>query len=549
MKPMLFESMKTYSWKQFGKDVVSGIIVAIIALPLSIALAIASGAEPQQGIYTAIIAGFLISFLGGSTVQIAGPTAAFATIVAGIIGDPNKDMPGLIVATIIAGVLLILMGIFKLGNLIKFIPFTITTGFTAGIAVTIVIGQLKDFFGVTYKGMPPIETLEKVEALFAGIGTFQWEALVVGAVCLFVLIVMPKITDKIPGSLVAVLVGIAMVKLIPIFQGVPTIGGQYEVSASLPPFTFPKEFSFDLIRNSFSDGVTIAVLAAIESLLSCVVADGMVKSKHNSNMELTAQGVGNIASVLFGGIPATGAIARTAANVKNGGRTPVAGMVHAVVLLLVLLVLMPYAELIPMPTIAAILIMVAYNMSHWRTVVHVVKTAPKSDITVLLVTFVLTVVFDLVVAIAVGMLLACLFFMKRMSDETAVKNWRYVSNVDSEEEQSLLAQLPESISVYEITGPLFFGAADQVDQILFNDNTNVLIIRMRGVSALDSTAMNALENLYKRCQKRDVTMVMSHVNEQPMRAMKKAGFISKIGEEHICPNISVAIAHAREIAE
>ncbi len=546
MKPMLFKTMKTYSWQQFGKDAIAGLIVAIIALPLSIALAIASGVSPEQGIYTAIVAGFVISFLGGSSVQIAGPTAAFATIVAGIVA--RSGMNGLIVATIIAGIFLILMGIFKLGNLIKFIPFTITAGFTAGIAVTIVLGQLKDFFGVSYpQGMPTVETMEKVEAFAAGFGTFQWEALVVGAVCLLVLIVMPKITEKIPGSLVAVLVGIVMVKCIPAFQNVPTIGAQYaNIPTGLPTLTLP-EVDFTLVQNSLSDGFTIAILAAIESLLSCVVADGMVKSKHDSNMELVAQGAGNIASVLFGGIPATGAIARTAANVKNGGRTPVAGMVHAVVLVLVLLVLMPYAKLIPMPTIAAILIMVAYNMCQWRTFVHTIKTAPKSDITVLVVTFLLTVIFDLVVAIEIGMLLACLFFMKRMSDETGVKSWKYAAEADSKAEQEQLMNIPDEISVYEITGPLFFGAADQLEHIAMRDKTKCLILRMRSVPALDSTAMNGLVNLHSRCQKRGIVMILSHVNEQPMHAMKKAGFDKLVGEEHFCEHITAAIDHAKEM--
>ncbi len=548
MKPMLFQTLKNYSWQQFGKDVVAGLIVAIIALPLSIALAIASGVGPERGIYTAVIAGFVISFLGGSQVQIAGPTAAFATIVAGIVA--SKGMDGLIAATVIAGIILIIMGFLKLGNLIKFIPFTITTGFTAGIAVTIVLGQLKDFFGVTYPtGMETIETLDKVKAFLAGFGTFQWESLVVGMICLAILFIMPRITDKIPGSLIAVVVGVLLCMFIPVFQNVPTIGTQYrDIPTGLPSFTWP-DWNFDLIQNSLSDGFTIAILAAIESLLACVVADGMIHGKHNSNIELVAQGAGNIASVLFGGIPATGAIARTAANVKNGGRTPVAGMVHAVVLLLVLLVLMPYAKWIPMPTIAAILIMVAYNMCQWRTFVHMVKTAPKSDITVLIVTFVLTVLFDLVVAIEVGMLLACLFFMKRMSDETGVKSWKYTPESDAAEiaEKEELMKISESIRVYEITGPLFFGAAGQLDHILVKDMTRVLIIRMRSVPALDSTAMNAMEHLYERCQKKGVTLVLSHVNEQPLHAMQKAGFDKTVGLSNFQPNITAAIAHAESL--
>ena len=394
IRPMLFTTLKKYSGAQLMSDVVAGIIVAIIALPLSIALALASGVGPEQGIYTAIAAGFVISFLGGSQVQIAGPTAAFATIVAGIVA--RSGVEGLAVATILAGIILVIMGFCQLGSLIKFIPFTITTGFTSGIAVTIVIGQLKDFFGVTYPaGMETIETMQKLKAFAAGFGTMNIHAVIVGLVCLAILIVMPMITEKIPGSLVAVIAGIVMVKFLPL--QVNTIGDLYSVSNALPAFHMPA-FSYDVIQGSLSDAFTIAILAAIESLLSCVVADGMIGGKHRSNTELVAQGAGNIVSALFGGIPATGAIARTAANIKNGGRTPVAGMVHAGVLLLILVILMPYASWIPMPTIAAILFMVAYNMCQWRTFARLAKTAPKSDIAVLVITFFLTVVFDLVVA-------------------------------------------------------------------------------------------------------------------------------------------------------
>lgn len=425
---MLFTTLKKYSGAQLMSDVVAGIIVAIIALPLSIALALASGVGPEQGIYTAIAAGFVISFLGGSQVQIAGPTAAFATIVAGIVAKSGVE--GLAIATIMAGIILVIMGFCHFGSLIKFIPFTITTGFTSGIAVTIVIGQLKDFFGVTYPaGMETIETMQKLKAFAAGFGSVNLHAIIVGVVCLAILIVMPMITEKIPGSLVAVIAGILMVKFLPLH--VNTIGDLYTVSNKLPAFRLPV-FSYDVIQGSLSDAFTIAVLAAIESLLSCVVADGMIGGKHRSNTELVAQGAGNIISALFGGIPATGAIARTAANVKNGGRTPVAGMVHAVVLLLILVVLMPCASWIPMPTIAAILFMVAYNMCQWRTFVRLTKTAPKSDIAVLVLTFFLTVIFDLVVAIEIGMLLSCLLFMKRMSDETGVRSWLYVEEVEEQ---------------------------------------------------------------------------------------------------------------------
>lgn len=573
IRPMLFTTLKKYSGAQLMSDVVAGIIVAIIALPLSIALALASGVGPEQGIYTAIAAGFVISFLGGSQVQIAGPTAAFATIVAGIVA--RSGVEGLAVATIMAGIILVIMGYCQLGSLIKFIPFTITTGFTSGIAVTIVIGQLKDFFGVTYPaGMETIETMQKLKAFAAGFGTMNVHALIVGLVCLAILIVMPKITEKIPGSLVAVLVGIVMVKFLPL--QVNTIGDLYSVSNALPAFHMPA-FSYDVIQGSLSDAFTIAILAAIESLLSCVVADGMIGGKHRSNTELVAQGAGNIVSALFGGIPATGAIARTAANIKNGGRTPVAGMVHAGVLLLILVILMPYASWIPMPTIAAILFMVAYNMCQWRTFARLAKTAPKSDIAVLVITFFLTVVFDLVVAIDVGMVLSCLLFMKRMSDEMGVRSWLHVEEVEEqkreEEEASRgakktmsveeaqlkaaaeeinpakLRQIPMELAVYELTGPLFFGAADRINQIEVNEVTRCLILRMRAVPAADSTAMNSMTALCERCKKNGVTLILSHVNEQPMRAMEKAGFVDLVGRENFCRNIEEALDHADKVLE
>ena len=548
LKPMLFTCLKKYSKEQFIKDLIAGIIVAIIALPLSIALALASGVGPERGIYTAVIAGFVISFLGGSQVQIAGPTAAFATIVAGIVADQGMD--GLAVATILAGIILILMGFCRLGSLIKFIPYTITTGFTAGIAVTIAIGQLKDFCGVTIPaGMPTIETMEKLEGFLAGIGTLNWHAVFVGAVCLAILNFMPKVKvlAKIPPSLAAVAVGILMVKFMPI--QVNTIGDLYTISSSLPSFHLPK-LSLEVIQKALPNAFTIAILAAIESLLSCVVADGMINGNHRSNMELAAQGAGNVASALFGGIPATGAIARTAANIKNGGRTPVAGMVHAVVLFLVLLVLMPYAGWIPMPTIAAILFIVAYNMCQWRPFVRLVKTAPKSDIAVLVITFMLTVVFDLVVAIEVGMVLACLLFMKRMSDETGVRNWSHTDEISDEvrdAERARMRDIPSSISVCEITGPLFFGAADQIGLISVTEKTKCLILRMRGVPALDSTAMNSLTSLYEKCRKKKITLILSHVNDQPMRVIRKAGFDTLIGKENFSPNIDAAIEKAEKI--
>ena len=527
LKPMLFTTLKEYSKEQFIKDVVAGIIVAIIALPLSIALALASGVGPEQGIYTAVIAGCLISFFGGSRVQIAGPTAALATVIAGVI--------------------LIIMGFLKLGSLIKFIPYTITTGFTAGIAVTIIIGQVKDFLGLTYpSGTVTVETVDKVAAIVSNIGTVNISALIVGLVCLAILIVWPYINKVIPGSLIAVIVGIAMVK--GLGMNVNTIGDLYTISSGLPAFTMP-EFSFTAIRKVFPDAFTIAILAAIESLLSCVVADGMVGSKHRSNMELVAQGIGNIGSALFGGIPATGAIARTAANVKNGGRTPVAGMVHAIVLVLVLVVLMPYAALIPMPTIAAILFMVAYNMCQYRAFIHLVKTSPKSDIIVLVLTFVLTVVFDLVVAIEIGMLMAGLLFVKRMSEEANIRSWKYLDDEEHDADAIRYRDVPKQVSVYEISGPMFFGVSDMLADITVKESTKCLIIRMRGVPALDATAMRSLEQTYDRIRQGGTTVIFSHVNEQPRHTMEKAGFIEKVGADNFCKNIDASLLRAAKIIE
>ncbi len=410
LKPKIFDALKGYSAGQFVKDLTAGLIVAIIALPLSIALALASGVEPACGIYTAIAAGIVVSLLGGSRVQIAGPTAAFATIVAGVVATQGMD--GLFLATVMAGILLILMGVCKLGGLIRYIPTPITVGFTGGIAVTILLGQVKDFFGLTYaEGVKPVETLEKMEANLHSLSTFSWQALVVGAVCLGILIVYPKLEKRIPPSLIAVVVGALMVAFLPGFDtGVYTIGDLYTIPAGLPQVDFSgMDFRWEKIVAVIPNAVTIALLAGVESLLSCVVADGMVNDKHNPNAELVAQGVGNIASVFFGGIPATGAIARTAANVKNGGKTPIAGMVHGLVLLLVLLFLMPYAALIPMPAIAAILFMVAYNMSEWRHFVGICKEKDWKNIVILVLTFALTVIFDLVVAIIVGLAVALVF--------------------------------------------------------------------------------------------------------------------------------------------
>ncbi len=547
IKPMLFSIIKHSTpeelKKQIPRDIVAGIVVAIVALPLSIALGIASGVTPEQGLYTAIIAGFLIAFLGGSRVQISGPTAAFATIVAGIVA--TDGMEGLIVATIIAGVLLILMGLFKLGAVIRFVPFTITTGFTAGIAVTLTIGQLKDLMGLAYPaGTATVETTEKITALAANISTFNLHAFLVGAVCLVILFLWPRITERVPSSLVALLAGIALVSGLGL--DVSTIGDLYTINAGLPELHLP-QLSMETFRDQLANGVTIAILAAIESLLSCVVADSMISAHHRANTELVAQGVGNIASVLFGGIPATGAIARTAANVKAGGRTPIAGMVHALVLIAVLAFLMPYAALIPMPTIAAILLYVAYNMSGWKNFAHLCKTGSKSAVAVLVLTFALTVVFDLVVAIAAGMLITIVLFMRSMSEDTEVKGWKYYCDENSE--VTHLRELPKSVRVYEINGPMFFGMTERIADISVKDFTRYLIIRMRGVPSLDATGMNALENLHAYCDAHGVQLVFSHVNEQPMKTMRHAGFVELVGEEHFRTCIDDAIAHTRELLE
>ncbi len=546
LTPKLVTSLKTYSKKQLINDIVAGIIVAIIALPLSIALALASGVTPEKGIYTAIVAGFVIALLGGSKVQISGPTAAFATIVAGIVA--TKGLDGLALATIMAGIILILMGLLNFGTLIRYIPFTITTGFTAGIAVTILVGQIKDFLGLTVvTDAPLVETIDKLKYDIIFINSFNWQAFVVGVVSLAVLILWPMIKrpswlSKIPPSLIAVFVGIIMVSGLKFKAN--TIGDLYTISNDLPAFSMP-EVSFARIKELLPNAFTIAVLAAIESLLSCVVSDSMINDKHNSNMELVAQGAGNIASALFGGIPATGAIARTAANVKNGGRSPISGIVHAIILLLVLVVLMPYAALIPMPSIAAILFMVAYNMSGWRTFVKACKTAPKSDILVLCATFVLTVVFDLVVAIEIGMLITCVLFIKRMSDVTLVSGWKDFDDANDPDAISL-RKVPNDTIVYEISGPMFFGVADKILAIKFGTEKKNLILRMRSVNAVDSTAINAFNSLNEICKKKDVRLIMSHVNEQPLKAFAKSGLYEAIGAENFCKNIDAALERAQQ---
>ena len=545
LRPKLFDVMKGYTKAQLMKDIISGIIVAIIALPLSIALAIASGVGPEQGLYTAIIAGFFISFFGGSRVQIGGPTAAFVVIIYGIVVEYGTD--GLIVATILAGIILVIMGICRFGSLIKYIPYTITTCFTCGIAVTLFVGQLKDFFGMDIASVPS-EFLDKLIIYGKNIRTVNVTATLIGLLAVAIMLVCPKITDKIPGSLIAIIVTTAIVY----FAKLPvnTIGSVYgQLNSAFPAFHVPA-ISMKLVQQMLSPAFTIAVLAAIESLLSAVVSDGMIGDTHKSNSELLGQGLGNIFSGLFGGIPATGAIARTAANVRNGGHTPIAGIAHCVTLTIILLVLMPLAALIPMTTLAAVLLVVAANMADWSSFIRLCKSAPKSDIIVLVATFFLTVFFDLVVAIEIGVVLAALLFMKRMAETADIKAWKYTDSPDiTPGEAEKLRDIPHSISVFEICGPMFFAAADQILNINSNHHTKVVVIRMRSVPAIDASAMKSLHELVGRAKKKNITLVFSHVNEQPMHVMEKDGFIELVGKENFHDNIVDALDYAENLVK
>ena len=540
LKPKLLDCLKDYSGKQFVRDVISGIIVAIIALPLSIALAIASGVGPEQGLYTAIIAGFFIAVFGGSRVQIGGPTAAFVVIIYGIVASYGTD--GLIVATILAGIILVIMGICHFGTLIKYIPYTITTGFTCGIAVTLFVGQLKDFFGYSLENVPS-DFLPKVAALIKNVSLINLKAALVGLLAVIIMLVWPKITDKIPGSLVAIIITTVLVKITGL--EVNTIGSVFgELNSSFPTPKLPT-VTFEMVSKLISPAFTIAILAGIESLLSAVVSDGMIGDTHKSNAELVGQGLGNIFSGLFGGIPATGAIARTAANVRNGGRTPIAGVVHCITLAIILVLLMPLASMIPMTSLAAVLLVVAANMADWSSFFHLCKTAPKSDIIVLVLTFVLTVVFDLVVAIEVGVVLAALLFMKRMSDTAEVTGWKYIEEPDvMPGEQEKLMQVNKAIRIFEVNGPLFFAAADKLLQIDSKKYTKVIIVRMRAVPAIDASAMRKLRELIDRARKKGIQVVFSHVNEQPRKVMEKDGFIEYVGAENFRENIMDAISFA-----
>lgn len=545
LRPKLFDVMKSYTKKQLIKDIISGIIVAIIALPLSIALAIASGVGPEQGLYTAIIAGFFISFFGGSRVQIGGPTAAFVVIIYGIVASYGTD--GLIVATILAGIILVIMGICRFGSLIKYIPYTITTGFTCGIAVTLFIGQLKDFFGMDIASVPS-EFLDKVIVYAKNISTINLTATLIGLLAVAIMLLWTKVTDKIPGSLVAIVVTTA----IAYFAKLPvnTIGSMYgKLNSAFPSFHVPS-ITMNLIQQMISPAFTIAVLAAIESLLSAVVSDGMIGDTHKSNAELIGQGLGNIFSGFFGGIPATGAIARTAANVRNGGRTPIAGIAHCITLTIILLVLMPLAALIPMTTLAAVLLVVAANMADWSSFFRLCKNAPKSDIIVLVATFFLTVFFDLVVAIEIGVVLAALLFMKRMAETADIKAWKYTDSPDiTPGEAEKLREIPHSISVFEICGPMFFAAADQLLGINSDHRTKAVVIRMRSVPAIDASAMKCLHELAERAKKKNIHLIFSHVNEQPMKVMKKDGFYELIGKENFHENIVSALDYAETLVK
>ncbi len=540
LKPKLFDCLKDYSGKQFVRDVISGIIVAIIALPLSIALAIASGVGPEQGLYTAIIAGFFIAVFGGSRVQIGGPTAAFVVIIYGIVASYGTD--GLIVATILAGIILVIMGICHFGTLIKYIPYTITTGFTCGIAVTLFVGQLKDFFGYSLENVPS-DFLPKVAALVKNVSLINPKAVLVGLLAVIIMLVWPKITDKIPGSLVAIIITTLLVKITGL--EVNTIGSVFgELNSSFPTPKLPN-VTFEMVSKLISPAFTIAILAGIESLLSAVVSDGMIGDTHKSNAELVGQGLGNIFSGLFGGIPATGAIARTAANVRNGGRTPIAGVVHCITLAIILVLLMPLASMIPMTSLAAVLLVVAANMADWTSFFHLCRTAPKSDIIVLVLTFVLTVVFDLVVAIEVGVVLAALLFMKRMSDTAEVTGWKYIEEPDvMPGEQEKLMHVNKAIRIFEVNGPLFFAAADKLLKINSKKYTKIIIVRMRAVPAIDASAMKKLRELIERARKKGIQVVFSHVNEQPRKVMEKDGFIDYVGAENFRENIMDAISFA-----
>lgn len=550
--PKFFSCIRNYSKSTFMSDLMAGTIVGIVALPLAIAFAIASGVSPEKGIVTAIIAGFIVSFLGGSKVQIGGPTGAFIVIVYGVI--QQYGIGGLTVATIIAGVLLILLGAFKLGTVIKFIPYPVVVGFTSGIAVTIFTTQMADVFGLSFGGETvPGDFIGKWMLYFRHLDTINWWDAGVSILSVLIIMLVPKFSRRIPGSLVAIILvtaGVYALKTCLGIEGIDTIGDRFTIAAQLPKAEMPA-LDWEAVKNLFPIAVTIAALGAIESLLSATVADGMISDHHNSNTELIALGVANMVAPIFGGIPATGAIARTMTNINNGGRTPVAGMIHAGVLLLILLFLMPLAQYIPMACLAGVLVVVSYNMSGWRTFRALLKN-PKSDVTVLLITFFLTAIFDLTVAIAVGLMLACVLFMRRVMETTeisAVKNEIKVQDESGIHTYDESLTIPKGVEVYEINGPYFFGVATQFEELMseFRDRSKVRIIRMRKVPFIDSTGIHNLSNLCEMSQKNNITVVLSGVNPKVHAALQKAGFYHLLGEKNICPNINVALERANEV--
>ncbi|MBD9351768.1 MAG: sulfate permease [Phocaeicola plebeius] len=554
-RPKLFTMMKTYTKADFMTDLMAGIIVGIVALPLAIAFGIASGVSPEKGIITAIVAGFIISFLGGSKVQIGGPTGAFIVIIYGIIQEYGID--GLMVATMMAGVLLILLGIFKLGTVIKFIPYPIIIGFTSGIAVTIFTTQIADIFGLDFKGEKvPGDFIGKWILYFHHFDTVNWWNVIVSVVSVVIIAITPKFSKKVPGSLVAIIlvtVGVYCLKLYGGITCIDTIGDRFSIKAQLPEAAVPA-LDWEAIKNLFPVAITIAVLGAIESLLSAAVADGVIGDRHDSNTELIAQGIANFVSPIFGGIPATGAIARTMTNINNGGKSPVAGIVHAVVLLLILLFLMPLAQYIPMACLAGVLVIVSYNMSGWRVFKGLLKN-PKSDVAVLLITFFLTVIFDLTVAIEVGLVIACVLFMKRVMETTKISV--ITDEIDPNNESDLEVHeehlmIPQGVEVYEINGPYFFGIATKFEEIMsrLGDRPKIRIIRMRKVPFIDSTGIHNLTTLCEMSQKENIHIILSGVNEKVHKVLEKSGFYELLGEENICSNINEALEVAtREIAE
>ena len=551
-KPRLLQCLKNYNRKTFVADLMAGIIVGIVALPLAIAFGIASGVTPEKGIITAIVAGFVISALGGSKVQIGGPTGAFIIIIYGII--QQYGMEGLTIATLMAGVFLILFGLLHLGTIIKFIPYPIVVGFTSGIAVTIFTTQVKDLFGLNITSVPS-DFIEKWICYFNNFSTVDLWSSVIGIVSVVIIMLTPKVSKKIPGSLVAIIVMTVAALLLKQFAGVEsieTIGDRFAISNSLPEATVPA-LSWETIKNLVSPAITIAILGAIESLLSAAVADGVIGDHHNSNTELIAQGVANLASPIFGGIPATGAIARTMTNINNGGRTPIAGIMHAVVLLLIFLFLMPLAKYIPMACLAGVLVVVSYGMSGWRSFLALMKN-PKSDVTVLLITFFLTIIFDLTIAIEVGLIIACLLFMRRMSETTDVHIISNEINPDDEDSDMHLGNIehltiPKGVEVYEINCPYFFGAGNRFEEIMatLGDRPQVRIIRMRKVPFVDSTGIHNLTNLCEMSQKEGIQIVLSGVTEKVHSQLDKAGFYDIVGQDNICSHIDIALDRAKEI--